>query len=435
MPLRVTPLDEWIKEKTGAQDRVSLLSYQLEKFRETLAYAKKNSRIYREYFKNIEPDNIKTLDDVAQVPFTTADMLADSPMDLLCVSPDAINRIVTLPTSGTTGPSKRVFFTADDQELTLDFFHRGMSLLAREGDRVMIFLPGETEGGVGDLLRRGLERLGCEGILYGPIMDYRAALQAIVESGCACVVGLPAQLFALSRIGPEIRLKSALLCSDYVSETVRRALENTWKCDVYGHYGMTETGLGGGLECSARAGYHMREADLLFEIADPATGFPAKDGESGEIVFTTLTRVGMPLIRYRTDDISRVIPEPCPCGSILRRFERVSGRIRDAIRLGNGLTLTMPMLDEIVFSAPGVIGYSAFVESAGADDGAECALTINVFSEDGVQAERAISEVVSRDAYLRNPIMDGQLKLEALKGGPEVLTYGNTKRRIIDKRR
>jgi phenylacetate-CoA ligase len=95
-------------------------------------------------------------------------------------------------------------------------------------------------------------------------------------------------------------------------------------------YGMTEMVFGGAVQCEARSGYHMREADLYFEIVDPVRGHSVPDGEIGEIVFTTLTRIGMPLIRYRTGDLSRFIPEPCPCGSSLRRLDKIAGRIASA---------------------------------------------------------------------------------------------------------
>ena len=95
-----------------------------------------------------------------------------------------------------------------------------------------------------------------------------------------------------------LRLKSVLLTTDYVPEAIVEFVERLWRCTVYNHYGMTEMGLGGGVECQARRGYHLREADLYFEIVNPQTEMPVVEGETGEVVFTTLTRRGMPLIRY-----------------------------------------------------------------------------------------------------------------------------------------
>ena len=425
--MTISPLDYWIRAKTGATDAESLRAYQLAKLRSTLENVKKNSRFYREQLADIDVDRIKSIDDISIIPFTTAQMLAKSPLDFVCVAPDDIERIVTLPTSGTTGPSKRIFFTKKDQELTIDFFHRGMSTLIGAGDRVMIFLPCRAEGSVGDLLMSGLERLGCEGTNYGPVEDYQDAVEALSSGGCNCAAGLPAQLFALSRLGKSLKLKSVLLCSDYVSKAAVNAIESAWGCKAFCHYGMTESGLGGGVECTAHAGYHMREADLLFEVIDPGSGEAVRDGERGELVFTTLTRKGMPLIRYRTDDISVVTMEPCPCGSMLRRFDRVFGRISDIIEMPGGFSISMPMLDELLFEVPGLAGFSAEI-TPGAGD---CILVITVFAPNAPGVTDKAQERLRGDRCLGEMLSAGSLELQMQQGGPEVLTYGNTKRRII----
>ena len=122
--------------------------------------------------------------------------------------------------------------------------------------------------------------------------------------------------------------------------SVKRFLENTWKCTVFTHWGMTETGYGGGVQCGAREGYHMRDLDLLLEVVDPETGEPVPDGELGELVLTTLRRTGMPLIRYRTGDLGRFIVSPCPCGTLKPRLAEVEGRLADVISLPGGKWLS-----------------------------------------------------------------------------------------------
>ena len=424
--MSMTPLDSWILKKTGAPDVFALYLYQLEKFRETLAYAKTSSRFYSKHLSDIEPDSISGLQDISHIPFTTPEMLIESPVDFVCVPPSEISRIVTLRTSGTAGPSKRVFFTQDDQELTLDFFHHGMTTLANESDKVMIFLPGKSEGSVGKLLCLALERFGCEGIVHGQIDDYEAARHALVSSGCTCAVGLPAQLLALSSLCPEIRLKSVLLCSDYISKAVTSALEETWDCEVFGHYGMTETGLGGGVECSGHAGYHLREADLLFEVVDPSSGAPIPEGERGELVFTTLTRRGMPLIRYMTGDLSSIISGRCPCGSALRRIGRVFGRAYDMIDIDGKFKLSMPMLDELLFDVPGLVGFTAGI--APFEKG--CTLVIKIYATNGAKAISDAQARILSDPDLGAPISAGLIKLRLQQCGPEILPYGNVKRII-----
>ncbi|MDD4369450.1 MAG: phenylacetate--CoA ligase family protein, partial [Oscillospiraceae bacterium] len=158
------------------------------------------------------------------------------------------------------------------------------------------------------------------------------------------------------------------LSTDHLPLAVIDAIEKAWHCRVYNHYGMTEMGLGGGIECEARAGLHLREADLYFEIINPVTGAPVPEGEEGEVVFTTLTREGMPLIRYRTGDLASFIPGPCPCGTVLKRLTRVKDRIEGRIALPGGGWLSMSMLDEALFAVPGVLDFKAVISAAkGAD--------------------------------------------------------------------
>ena len=290
-----------------------------------MGYAKTHGRFYRERFH--EFDNIESFADFEKLPFTAPDDISQNPHDFLCVPLDDISRIVTLNTSGTTGNRKRIFFTPDDQELTIDFFHHGMSTFTASGNRVMIFMPGNAPGGVCDLLTRGLDRLGAVSQVCGAISDYDEAALVLLDFCPDVVVGIPSQMYRLSiETEGNFRLKSVLFASDYISADFVSTIEDTWNCKVFTHYGLTESGLGGAVSCDAHAGYHMREADLYFEIIDPMSGVNLPDGEYGEIVFTTLNRQGMPLIRYRTGDMSRILAKPCSCGSTIRRFDHIADR-------------------------------------------------------------------------------------------------------------
>jgi phenylacetate-coenzyme A ligase PaaK-like adenylate-forming protein len=258
-------------------------------------------------------------------------------------------------------------------------------------ERILILMPAERPGSIGDLVAKGVQRFGVAAIPFGvapsdgsrdeeifelmreqSVTSILATPQAALrlaqisnaghyakgsadasgimirdsrlrgndnvavddeESGSADASGIMTRdsrrslSCAKSQGGNDKRFpRSLLLSGDYVSPAVRDEIERLWDCKVYEHYGMTEMGLGGAMSCEIREGYHIREADLYIEIINPHTGEPVPDGEFGEIVFTTLTRQAMPLIRYRTGDISRIIPSPCPCGSVPRRLERVGSR-------------------------------------------------------------------------------------------------------------
>ncbi len=367
--LKRTPLESWIAGKIASSGALlhpdELAAYQLQKLRETIEYASHRGPFYREKLREFAPAELKSLSDLARLPFTSCEELRDENPRFLAVSQDEISRVVTLSSSGTTGTPKRVFFTADDQQLAVDFFQCGTGNLAAPGDRVLVLLPWETPGSVGDLLAQGISRFGAVPIRHGMICGLAEALERLTAEKIRSVIGLPVQVFALARyaeaVGASLRLRSVALVSDHVPACIVAELKRLWHCEVFQHYGATEMGLGGGVDCQAHAGYHLREADLYFEIIDPESGQPSLPGEPGEVVFTTLTRRGMPLIRYRTGDFSRMLTAPCACGSLLHRLQPLKSR--DSIRLGPleapGSPLTMAMLDEALFPVPGVIDFEA----------------------------------------------------------------------------
>ncbi len=197
-----------------------------------------------------------------------------------------------------------------------------------------------------------------EGVVHGPVKDTGATLEVLARGAFDAVVGIPVQVLGLARSatddGVEVAVDSVLLSTDHAARSLAGAVESAWGCRVFDHYGTTEMGLGGGVECEARSGYHLREADLLFEIVDRETGAPVPDGAYGEIVFTTLSREAMPLIRYRTGDRGRFLVEPCACGSVLRRLERVRARFCGRARLQAGGMLDLAAVDEAAFALPQV---------------------------------------------------------------------------------
>lgn len=333
-------IDNWIKTKIGLSEadtltRENLEEYQLFMLRQTLEYAHNHSVFYTKHLNWLNPkEDIKTLVDFSRIPFTTPDMLKEKGQQMICVPQSQISRIVTLDTTGSTGEPKRIFFTEEDQELTMDYFHYGLRVMVNPDDTFLILLPCQTPGSVGDLIRRGLERDGVNVIPFGfPHPDQsqdEQVINIIEKENVTSLVGTPTTVARLANKSADdskrISLRTALLSAEFVSQENVDIIENNWNAEVFEHYGMTETGLGGAMACSAHKGYHPREADLFFEIIDPVTGEILPEGQWGEIVFTTLTRKGMPLIRYRTGDISRWIPGDCTCGSILKRLDRVLDR-------------------------------------------------------------------------------------------------------------
>ena len=364
-----TPLESWIARRLGTPlhelTREDIEYYQLKALQQTVTWVRQHSLFYAQHFAGLRDDLPSSLDELANLPFTSSEDIARHTSGLLCVSQDEISRVVTMHTSGTSGAPKRVFITEADQESALDFFAHGVAAMAVPGDRMLIALPGEREGSVGCQLAKGIARAGVLPIPHGLSTDPAQTLAHMEQEKATCIIGLPVQMFALfsddsaCAVSALRRLRFIVLCSDHVPESLVRRLRQRTGCEIFEHYGMTEMGLGGGVDCAAHMGYHLREADLFFEIVDSTTGKPLPDGETGEIVFTTLHRIAMPLIRYRTGDLSRFIPGPCGCGTILKRLERISNRVDGFTSLGRGGSISISALDEAFFDIPGLLDFTA----------------------------------------------------------------------------
>ncbi|MDR2368240.1 MAG: phenylacetate--CoA ligase family protein [Deltaproteobacteria bacterium] len=303
---------------------------------------------------------------LADLPVTEPRDLAASPESFLAVGQNEVDGVITVPSSGSRGPSKRIYSTEGDLKNTIDFFRYGMLnvLRPRKGARVALAMSGDRPGSVGDLLARALafHGVGCAALGFLPpgrpeLAAFRERLSALAP---VTLVGLPSQTLYLARTGPKPRgLETVLLSGEPAPQSLVAAIQDAWGTEVFLHFGMTEFGLGGAVECRARAGPHLREADLLWETLPPGqTGrYPGRSlgpGPSGEITLTSLSRRAMPLIRYRTGDLGSLLPGPCACGSVFRRIS-TGGRIGDLLAPGLGLS----HLAQAVYGLPGVAAFWA----------------------------------------------------------------------------
>jgi phenylacetate-CoA ligase len=362
-----TPLESWIVHKTGIKEysRNLLEGYQLHKLKETISYAKNNSVFYRDLF-NINENEIHSFADFKNVPFTSSKQIGQNPFDFLCVPQRDVKRIITLNSSGTTGKEKRIFFTEEDLDLTVEFFQFGFKPMLKTGDRVLVLFPGNSYGSVGDVIKRALSLLNIESFVQGVLVNPDETARFILENNINVIVGIPMQVLYFSRIKSEVfqnSITKVLLSADYVPEILIRELDHQYGCKVFTHYGSSEMGYGGGVECSSLNGYHLREADLYFEIINPDTGEAVKDGDYGEIVFTTLTRKAMPLIRYRTGDIGSFTKATCNCGTFLRTMKRSLGRMHNRVELRENQFIYLRELDELILAFADVLDYQSYIES------------------------------------------------------------------------
>lgn len=432
--MKLTPLENWIMCKSGIHDRKRELleKYQLSLAAETVRYAKNNSRFYRDHLKNVNADEIRSIADLQSIPFTYPQQISDNPLEFLCVSQSDIKRIVTLKSSGTSGAEKRIYFTGEDLDLTIDFFEYGMSCLVNSTDRVLVLLPGNSYGSIGNLLKKALSVTGVACYVHGIMTDTEETAKCIAENNITCIVGIPIQVLRLSRTKSEVfkRIKKVLLSTDYVPEVLIGELTNQYGCKVFTHYGMTEMGYGGGVECEALGGYHMREADLYFEIINPESGNILEDGQSGEVVFTTLTRKAMPLIRYRTGDIASFSAKPCACGTFLKTMNRVRGRIDNKIPIGDNKYISLTQLDEIILAFRAVMDYKAYLSKEGY-------LNIEIAVEND-EAYESVKEGIksSIEKFIFTKFSGNiSLKIEIRqKNGIDQITNSMVKRKVYDQK-
>ena len=416
--MSVATLDPWMAGRMGLAaplTRQAIDAWQLARLNETIALARVASPFYRAR-GDWTDGPLARIDDLARLPFTTAaDLLANDP-PLLALSQGAIARVVTLETSGTSGSPKRLHFTPDDLESTVDFFHHGMALFARPGDRAAIAFPGRHPGGIAAGLAVSLRRLGVTP-LVAPSLDPLALAAWLRDERPDIVAGPPVPLLAAARFaahggGAPIRARVVLLSSDHVAESVARGLAAAWGAEVFRHWGMTETGYGGAVDCAFHCGCHLREDELLVEVVDPASGAPSPVGAVGEIVISTLRRRGTPLLRYRTGDLARLIEAPCLCGSALKRLDNFAGRVGAGTRLPSGGELTLPRLDEALFAIDAVSDFVAVVEI-----GAPATLKLSIAAPAPLRVAATLDAIglrLAEDPVIGEALRAGALRLDAV---------------------
>lgn len=333
-------IDTYIMAREGLTtlDRPTLEACQLRKLNALLA------RLHARGASDL-PVHLDALADLSALPFTTPAMLAARPSRFLLASQADVARIITDQTSGTTAAAKRVFYTAEDVRNTVDFFAAGISEMARPGEAVLITMPFSGPLGLGDLIQKAVEKIGARPLCAGWGKSY-ASLSALVRTEKpASYVGFPVPLLSLLRyLGEDCPIERALISGDVCPPGVFSLLAE--RLTLFPHYGSREMCLGGAITCPAHEGMHLREEHLIAEIIGD-DGQPLPDGEVGELVITTIGMGAMPLLRYRTGDRTRILPDACPCGSVTRR-------IAQPFRIGAEADL-LCALDDAVFALPAVI--------------------------------------------------------------------------------
>ena len=307
----------------------------------------------------LTPDRVPELEEKTRnLPFATEEMLTGDRPRLLATEPKDIARIITVSTSGSTGPKKRIYFTDADLQKTADFFTPGMAPMIGAGDRVLVFMRGTGTYSIAGLLSIAVERLGGTVRNYGEVRDLEDAAKA--AENAECLVMMPGDAAALAALYPGLRPKSVLLSADHISRSAARRVTRAWKCRLFLHWGMTETGYGGAVTAAPEGPYLFRR-DLYAETVDPGSGKRLPAGEMGELVITMPEREGMPLIRYRTGDRAKLSMD----ANGRQVLTDLAGRLSDEVLLPEGQRTSIHSLDELLYEEEDLAWYEAALTNGG----------------------------------------------------------------------
>ncbi len=372
--------------------------YQKEMILNELAVIKEHSPFYAKKYDGIDVSSIRTQEDFEKLPFTDKADLRDAyPLGLAAVPEKDIVRIHS--SSGTTGTPVIIPYTKKDVEDWAIMFERCYSMAGvTDKDRIHI-TPGYGLWTAGIGFQAGCERLGAMAIPMGPgntekQLRMMEDLQSTVLCSTSSYALLLSEEIKKRGIRDRLCLKKGIIGSERWGDKMRKSIAEDLGVDFYDIYGLTEIyGPGIGISCDYRNGIHMWDDYLYFEVIDPKTGKVLPDGEVGELVITTLKKEGAPLIRYRTHDLTRIIPGECPCGSRFPRIDIIVGRTDDMIKV-KGVNMFPAQFEEVLATMKDATSeYQIMIDHLEGRD------IITVYFETGVvgdQREAAEKELVDK---------------------------------------
>lgn len=425
-------MEYWQKDiETMGRDQLQEL--QLTRLKETVKHAA-NSPFYKEVFEKngITPDSIQTLDDLRKIPFTTKnDLRSHYPFGMVAIPIQKCVRIHS--SSGTTGNPTVVLHSAKDLDQWANQVARCMYMVGLRDTDVFQNTSGYGmfTGGLG--FQYGAERLGA---LTVPAAagNTKRQIKFITDFGTTCLHIIPSYATRLAEVMYEMgidprrdtKLHTVCIGAEPHSEEQRKRIEQLLGVKAYNCFGMSEmNGPGVAFECPEQNGLHIWEDYVIPEIINPQTLEPVPEGEIGELVLTTINREAMPLLRYRTRDLTRFIPGECPCGRTHRRLARFVGRSDDMIIL-KGVNIFPIQIEKILMNFKELgSNYLITIETVGYNDEMLIEVELSdLFTDDYSALQRLAKEVTRqlKDELLLTPRVKlvGKGSLPAAEGGKAV---------------
>ncbi|MBN1507986.1 MAG: phenylacetate--CoA ligase [Sedimentisphaerales bacterium] len=365
----------WNREVETAE-RSRLQELQLQRLKTIIGWALKTP-FYKRRLSQAgirSPEEVRSLQDLHRVPFTTKDDLRQNfPRGLLAVEMREVIRIHS--SSGTTGIPTVIYFTRDDVDNWTDLLARSIVGTGAVPDDIFqnMMTYGMFTGGLG--LHYGAERVGMTVIPIGG-GNTKRQIQTMRDFQTTVVHVTPSYLLHMhTKLGEDgigrkdLALRKAFIGAEPHSENTRRKLQDLLQIDAYNSYGLSElNGPGVAFECVCKKDMHLWEDAYIAEIIDPKTGEVLRDGQEGELVLTNLVRRAMPILRYRTRDLAFLHPEGCDCGRTHRRLSRILGRTDDMLII-NGVNVFPSQIEEKIMKIPEVAtNYQIHVDKKGALD-------------------------------------------------------------------
>ena len=385
------PGKEQIAPEKLREEQSRALVNQVKKLYERVGFYREKMNIH-----GVKPEDIKSIDDISKLPFTTKMEMRDVyPYGMLAVDRKEIVEVHT--SSGTTGKPVVGAYTRNDIDIWSEVVARALGMGGVDASDTVqnMYGYGMFTGGLG--VHYGARRIGAN-VLPVSSGNSKRQLQFMQDFSTSVLTCTPSYCLYLAEFAAEhcidiksFGMKAGFFGAEPWSENMRQDIQEKLGLKAYDIYGLTEIiGPGVANECEEQNGLHFFEDHFYPEIIDPETGQSLPDGEKGELVITTLTREGTPLLRYRTRDITYIMTERCPCGRTLRRIHRLFGRNDDMLII-RGVNLFPSQVEEILLGIEGVEPhYQIVVDRKGQLDSLEVHVEVNaaIFSDEISRLER-----------------------------------------------